>query len=51
MNTKTKQDQKTNQRRKTRQEQGPRKRGENSHMLSDYRKHQDHEYPEMRLYR
>ena len=51
MNTKTKQDQKKNQRRQTRQEQGPKKRGENSNMLSDHRRHQDHEFPETRMTR
>jgi hypothetical protein len=49
MNTKDKQDQK-NQRQKTRQKQGPKKRGQTS-MLPDDRKHQDHEYPETRLTR
>jgi|HubBroStandDraft_6_1064221.scaffolds.fasta_scaffold250553_3 hypothetical protein len=51
MNTKNKQDQKKNQRRQTRQEKGLKKRGENSNMLSGYRKPQDHEFPELRMTR
>jgi hypothetical protein len=50
MNTKNKQGQK-NQREKTRQKHEPKKRRQNSSMLHDDRKHQDHEYPEMRLTR
>jgi hypothetical protein len=50
MNTTNKQDQKK-QRKKTRQKQGPKKRGQNSNMLPDDRKHEDHEYPETRLTR
>jgi hypothetical protein len=50
MNTKNKQDQKS-QRQKTRQGQGPKKRGQNSNMLRAERKHEDHEYPETRLTR
>jgi hypothetical protein len=46
MNTKNKQGQK-NQRQKTRQEQGSKKRGQTSHMLQ----HQDHEHPETRMTR
>jgi hypothetical protein len=47
MNTKTKQDQKKSQR----PEQGRKKRGQNSSMLHDDRKQQDHEYPERRMFR
>jgi hypothetical protein len=50
MNTKNKQDQK-NQRQKSRQEQGPKKQGQNPNMLQDDGKHQDHEHPETRLTR
>jgi len=50
MNTKNKQDHKKNQRRQTRQEKGPKKRGENS-MLSAHQKVQDHEFPELRMTR
>jgi hypothetical protein len=50
MNTTTKQDQK-NQRQKTRQKERPKKPGQNSNMLHEDRKHQDHEYPETRLTR
>jgi hypothetical protein len=50
MNTKNKQDQK-NQRQTTRQKDGPKKRGQNSAMLHEGRKHHDHEYPEMRMTR
>ena len=53
MNTKNKQDQKKNQRQRTRQEQGPKKQGQNPNMLHGDRKHQDHdqEHPETRLFR
>ncbi len=50
MNTTIRQDQK-NQRQKTRQKQGPKKRGQTSSMLRDERKHQDHEHPETRMTR
>jgi hypothetical protein len=45
MNTKSKQEQKNNQRQKTRQEQGPKKRGQNPGVLHE------HEYPELRMTR
>jgi hypothetical protein len=45
MNTKNKQDQKKNQRQKTRQDHGPKKRDRNPGMLHD------HEHPETRLTR
>jgi hypothetical protein len=53
MNTKTEQNQKKNQRQKTQQEQGGKKRGQNPSMLQGNRKHQDHEqeHPETRLFR
>jgi hypothetical protein len=49
MNTTTKQDQK-NQRRKTRQKQGPKKQGRSPN-LHDDRRFQEHEHPETRLTR
>jgi hypothetical protein len=45
MNTKSKQDQKKNQRQKTLQKQEPKKRGQNPSMLQQ----RDHEHPEMRM--
>jgi hypothetical protein len=45
MNTKTKQDQKKNQRRETRQEHGPKKQGRNPNMFHEQ------ELPETRLTR
>jgi hypothetical protein len=51
MNTKNKQDQKKNQRQKTRNGQGSKKQGQNPNMLHGDLKHQDHEYPEMRMTR
>jgi hypothetical protein len=57
MNTKNKQDQKKTQPQRTRQAQRPKKQsqhdqqGQNSNMLHGDLKHQDHEYPEMRLTR
>jgi hypothetical protein len=51
MNTNIKQDQKKNQRPKTRQQQEPRKQGQNRNMLHEGLKFQDHEHPETRLTR
>jgi hypothetical protein len=50
MNTKTKQNQKSQQQ-KTRQKQEPKKQGQNTNMLHEDRKYQEHEHPEMRLTR
>ena len=47
MNTKTKQ----NQKNQNRQKHGPKKQGHNANMLQYDRKHQDHEYPETRMTR
>ena len=51
MNTKNKQDQKKNQRQKTRQEHGAGKQGRNSNMLREDLKFQEHEHAETRLTR
>jgi hypothetical protein len=51
MNTKNEQNQKKNQRPKTRQEQGSKKQGQNPTMLREYPNHQDHEHPETRMTR
>lgn len=51
MNTKNKQDQKTNQRQKTRQQQGRKKQDQDPNMLHEGKQYQEHEHPEMRLTR
>jgi hypothetical protein len=50
MNTKNKRDRKS-PRQRTRQKEGPKKRGQNSGMFHEERKHHDHEYPETRMSR
>ncbi len=51
MNTNNKQDQKKNQRQKTRQQQGLRKQGRNAGMLHEDRRPHEQEHPETRMTR
>jgi hypothetical protein len=51
MNTKSKQDQKTNQRQEPQLRLAPKKQGKNHNMLHQSSTIQEHEHPEMRLTR
>jgi hypothetical protein len=43
--------QQQHQQQKTKQEQGPKRQGQNSHALHETVTHQDHEFPETRMTR